>query len=174
MIILYSDHPNEPASEMAAVWMKLTWKVSVNIAPLAWFLNLNTYSKQNSSLQISTGHNTAWETQVFFKSSVCLYLLHMYGILDTVWRSTTAWLHQTNSFGSSGAPPPPRLTCSVLQWRGGRAQNLPQSCLLKSLEWTDSTGHARQTRGLFFAPPPKKKGLTLLFTLPVKYYRSFM
>lgn len=59
---------------------------------------------------------------------------------------------------------------------GHHIEVMHRTCLSRVFgsHWTELTAAAMQgkTQGLFLHP--SKKGLTLLFTLPVKYYRSFM
>lgn len=146
-------------AEVATVRMKVTWKVSVSVSV-----------RPRDPSRSLCGPRPA-------------------GHSVSVYCTRVKWRTFQSRGPDPGANPPhrlvwtvsrPRLTCSVLQRRGRRgaerrwsgSQELPPSCLLKSLEWTDSGGHAKQTQGLFLLP--SNKGLTLLFTLPVKYYRSFM
>lgn len=161
-----------PASKMATVPLKVTWKVSVNIALSLAFILAELNPERKFSPEIPNSLKT---TGIFFNS---IYYTRMKSwmsqslgveIYDGVMATDKLiWMTQSGS---------PLDSPAQYYSRGGEhhwndAQNLPQSCLWKSLEWTDSGGHARQTRGLFLHP--SKKGLTLLFTLPVKYYRSFM
>lgn len=55
-----------PASKMATVPLKVTWKVSVNIALSLAFILAELNPERKFSPEIPNSHKTAWKPQVFF------------------------------------------------------------------------------------------------------------
>lgn len=83
------------------------------------------------------------------------YFLHMYEIMDVSEQLCGRQTRHDDTKHSFGSTPPPT----------------------SSSHWSELTAAAMQGKqGVFFwgGGPEEKKGLTLLFTSPVKYYRSFM
>lgn len=66
LILLYSCHHYNPASRMATVPFKVTWKVSVNIALSLAFILAELNPERKFSPEIPNSHKTAWKPQVFF------------------------------------------------------------------------------------------------------------
>lgn len=173
--ILYSDRRNKPR------WLLSEWRWREKLAltsPSSIVSGLTEPFQKTkfNPRDPNRSQSSLKPAGLFQQMSQFVFIAHVRSrgrFRAAVRRSTPAPFHQTNWFGwRLVLDSPAQHYRRGAERRWSDAQNLPQSCLLKSLEWTDSTGHARRTRGLFLHP--SNEGLTLLFTLPVKYYRSFM
>lgn len=155
--------PNKPASTRAPVWMKVMWSPprSPSLPSVGLFLVWRSPSENRTHMQ--TENRRYFLTVV----SVCIY----YSCMNSwMFRSYCPEVNAKQTGITGSVAPAPTLLLSVNSPGGWvDAQSLPQS-----LQCTDSRSHARQTPGWFLPPAPPKKGLTVLFTLPIKHCRSFM
>lgn len=150
LIILYSYHHYKPASKMATVPMKVTWKVSVNIAlSLALILaELNPERKLSPEIPNSQKQPENHRYNFFF------FTVFMYEITDVseLQRWTTARSHQTNSWEWLRAA---RLTCAALQPRGRCAA--PASVVSAGVIGVTAAAMQGKPEDCFCAPQRKKK-----------------
>lgn len=169
IIILQSDSRKEPASKMATVRMKVTWKVSVNIA--LWHCFWLNWTRTENKIQLQNPKKSQLQPgklQVFFSSCQCVCIYYT---------CTKSWMFRSHDVRRSTAAPTPSKLIWIIQSGSSSThllsitvkrssavevmrRKLPQSCLLKSLEWTDSAGHAGQTQGLFLHPLKKRLNST--------------
>lgn len=148
---------------------KVTWKVSVNMV-FSW-----TEPKPDSAPSSRAGASQPENHRSFLTVvSLFVFITHVWGH-GKPRRDDTKPTHRIIGGGSSSTHLL-SITVEGPEWCTEPASVVSSQVI--GVNWQRRPCKAN-TRIVFapLAPPPprkKKKGLTLLFTLPVKYYRSFM
>lgn len=144
-----------PASKMATVPLKVTWKVSVNIALSLAFILAELNPERKFSPKIPNSLKT---TGIF----LTVFITHVWnhGCLRA-WalRSTTAWWQQTNSFEWLRAAPLSTHLLSITAEGASTIEMMHRTCLSRVFgsHWSELTAAAMQGKHEDCFCTPQKK-----------------